>query len=56
VRTFEGAGHLEVYGGMQLPPDSCPAEATDEPGSGTAPDEPTKVDCFGDPENPLCIL
>ena len=54
VRTFDGTGHLEVYGGMQIPPDSCPG-ATDEPGSGDTPDEPIKVDCYDDPANPLCI-
>jgi len=41
VRTFLGAGHLEVYGGLQIPPDSCP--------------EPIKVDCYGDPDNPICV-
>jgi len=83
VRTFEGTGHLEVYGGMIIPPDSCP-EASDVPDSSNPTgdpdvpstsnpvpgdpdvpstsnppsdsDSPEKVDCYNDPNNPLCVV
>jgi hypothetical protein len=45
VKSFVGSGHLEIYGGLQLPPDSCPA-ASDDPDDGDTPVVP------GDPDNP----